>query len=131
MNIDKFKGVFIYLILLTGCVNKDKNIIATKNSKDNIESNVTGESILKDPKNLIRIKDMKFKPDNLEVKKGDTVYWINEDVFIHNIVESTLESWSSPELQKGEMWFKVITNKEDYYCGLHKIMIGSVNIITP
>lgn len=131
MYIDKLKGVFVYLILLTGCANKENNSITTKNSQDIIESNVTNESILKDSKKLIRIKDMKFMPDNLEVMKGDTVYWINDDVFIHNIVESTLESWSSPELQKGEMWFKVITNKEDYYCGLHKIMVGSVNIVTP
>lgn len=132
MKISSFLGFILNIALITGCDIKENKTGFMDENQDKIsDSNLNRGSSSKNPKNLIRIKDMKFIPDKLEIKKGDTVYWINDDVFVHNVVESTSESWSSPELKKGEMWNMVFTDEEEYHCSLHKIMVGKLTVTNP
>jgi len=79
-------------------------------------------------KHIIEIKNMKFIPPELVIKKGDTVIWINHDFFIHNITEFDDKQWSSSNLEKGDSWSKVINENLNYYCSLHVIMKGKLRI---
>jgi len=77
-------------------------------------------------KHSIEIKKMQFVPAKINVKKGDTVVWVNKDFFPHDVAESKNKSWQSSPLKQGESWSKVITKSEDYYCTLHVIMKGEI-----
>jgi len=77
-------------------------------------------------KHLIEIKNMKFVPSELTIHKGDTVVWINHDIFPHDVTELKNKEWTSSTLQQEKSWHKVITKNEDYYCSLHIVMKGRV-----
>lgn len=79
-------------------------------------------------KYTIEIKNMKFIPSTLQVKKGDTVVWINRDIFPHNVAKFEDKSWQSPILEKGQSWSKVIAKNEKYFCSLHVVMKGELII---
>lgn len=88
--------------------------------------NVVLSQSLKKTKHFVEIKQMKFIPSELTVHKGDTVIWINRDIFPHNVTEIKHKTWSSLTLQKGNSWKKVITKNENYYCSLHVVMKGKI-----
>ena len=77
---------------------------------------------------VVKIKGMKFIPQELSVSKGDTVVWVNEDISIHDVAEELTEQWKSPELKKGEHWKQAINETTEYYCTLHKVMKGKITI---
>ncbi len=77
-------------------------------------------------KHIVEIKKMKFVPSELTVLKGDTVVWINRDIFPHDVTELKDKAWSSSTLQQGKTWYKVISKSEDYYCSLHIVMKGQL-----
>jgi len=77
-------------------------------------------------RHIIEIKNMKFVPSELTIHKGDTVIWINRDIFPHDITEIKNKTWSSATLLQGKSWYKVITKNEDYYCSLHVVMKGTI-----
>lgn len=79
-------------------------------------------------KHIVEIKKMKFNPTVIHVKKGDTIVWINKDFFPHDVAKFDDKSWSSPPIEKGESWSKIITKNEDYYCTLHIVMKGKIII---
>lgn len=33
----------------------------------------------------VEIKNMKFVPDDITVKKGDTIVWVNRDMMAHDV----------------------------------------------
>ena len=75
---------------------------------------------------IVRITQMKFVPDIVNVHKGDTIMWINDDLVEHDVTEQTLMSWTSSRLSPGTAWKMVATNSEGYYCSLHVIMKGQI-----
>ena len=77
-------------------------------------------------KYIVEIKNMKFIPSELTVHKGDTVVWINRDIFPHDVTELKNKAWSSSVLQPEKSWSKIISESEDYYCSLHIVMKGKV-----
>ena len=79
-------------------------------------------------KHIVEIKNMKFIPATLHVKKGDTVVWINRDIFPHNVAKFEDKSWQSPILEKGQSWSKVVAKNEHYFCSLHVVMKGELII---
>jgi len=77
-------------------------------------------------KHIIEIKQMKFIPAELTVKKGDTVVWVNRDFFTHDVAKFENKKWQSPPLKQDQSWLKVITKSEDYYCTFHVVMKGEI-----
>ncbi len=69
---------------------------------------------------------MKFIPEVLNVKKGDTVVWVNKDFYPHDVSKYDDNAWHSSPLDKGESWAKVVTETEEYYCSLHVVMRGKI-----
>ncbi|MEO8935071.1 MAG: plastocyanin/azurin family copper-binding protein [Xanthomarina sp.] len=72
---------------------------------------------------------MKFNPENLQVKKGDTVIWINKDFVPHDVTDAINDKWTSKSLNQGEKWQKVIEEDIHYYCSIHKVMKGTITLV--
>ena len=75
----------------------------------------------------VEIKDMKFVPNDIVVDKGDTVMWINRDMVPHDVTDSA-KAWSSGPLAAGGSWKTAITDDVDYYCSIHVVMKGKVEL---
>jgi plastocyanin len=69
------------------------------------------------------IESMQFTPRTLEIKRGDTVEWVNKDLFSHNATAGD-RSFASPEIAPGESWqWKAETSgTTSYLCTLHPTM---------
>ena len=78
-------------------------------------------------KNEISIKGNAFSPDNLSIKVGDTVTWINNDSYAHT-VKATKGEFDSGNMAGGAK-FSFTFDKEgtiDYICGIHTFMTGKI-----
>lgn len=73
----------------------------------------------------VEIKGMKFVPEVLNVKKGDQVVWVNNDMVTHNVTNEN-GSWVSPSIPVKKTWKKTIQTNTRYYCSLHPVMKGSI-----
>ena len=71
----------------------------------------------------IVIADMKFVPETLTVKAGDTVVWVNKDFFPHTAIAQD-HSFDSRDIATSESWKYVATKKGpfSYICTLHPTM---------
>jgi plastocyanin len=74
-----------------------------------------------------------FNPDNIIIKKGETVRWINSDEIEH-IFSSTFfigkGGISSPSIKPGEGWEYKFENTGEYFyiCFIHRSMIGAITV---
>lgn len=75
----------------------------------------------------VEIKDMKFVPDDITVKKGDTILWINQDMMGHDVTEEH-NSWTSSVIPAGGSWKMEATDFVNYYCSIHVVMKGKIRI---
>jgi plastocyanin len=73
------------------------------------------------------IEGMRFTPQVLQVRPGDTITWENRDMVAHNVTART-GSVRSGDLQPGQSWrYKVERGASfDYLCTLHPMMTGRV-----
>ena len=74
----------------------------------------------------VEIKQMKFQPAMINVQKGDTVIFVNEDMVAHNITEESNTAWSSSPLSTGKTWRFVAMQSANYYCTIHPVMKGKL-----
>ncbi len=74
----------------------------------------------------VSISDMKFQPDQIEISKGDTVIWKNNDLVAHNVTEFPDKKWSSPLIPSGGSWKIAVNQSSDYYCSIHPVMKGKI-----
>lgn len=87
------------------------------------------ETVLVDP----AAKEYAFKPDNIVIKAGETVRWVNRDDSTHMIGAAPLiggASMLSPRLEPGQSWEHKFDKPGDYYylCFIHKIMYGKITV---
>jgi plastocyanin len=75
------------------------------------------------------IDAMKFSPQVVQVKPGDTIVWENRDMFVHNVTAAGAKV-SSGDLAPGKTWRYVVPARAsfDYLCTLHPVMKGRVEI---
>ncbi len=74
----------------------------------------------------VTIALMKFDPDTITVKKGDTVVFYNHDMVTHDITEEHSKAWTSKPLPADASWKLVATQSSDYYCTIHPVMKGKI-----
>ena len=78
----------------------------------------------------VRIKAFKFVPRHLEVKLGDKIRWINDDLAPHTATAIGV-SWDTGELLKRQSG--VIEVREGmeltYFCAFHPHMKGTLALI--
>lgn len=74
------------------------------------------------------IKGMVFIPEELHVRKGDIVVWLNKDIVPHNITDFPDNQWTSGTLAVKGSWKKQIDQTFDYYCSIHPTMKGKITV---
>ena len=73
---------------------------------------------------VVNMEGMKFNPDKLEIKVGETVRWVNRSRSSHNVVASD-KSFKSQMLPNEGDLFEYTFNTAGvfhYYCQPHRMM---------
>lgn len=78
----------------------------------------------------ITIENMAFHPAVLAVSPGDTVVWVNDDLFVHSVTAQD-SAWTSPPLERGRTWRWVARSpgRVPYHCAYHPTMLGELTVI--
>jgi plastocyanin len=78
---------------------------------------------------VVVIDGMAFTPKLVAARPGDTVTWVNKDMFAHNVTAAAA-GIKSGELQPGQRWRHTVRQGEsfDYLCTLHPVMTGKVQV---
>jgi plastocyanin len=71
----------------------------------------------------VTIEGMVFVPATLEVQRGDTIVWVNRDLFPHTATARD-RSFESREIAAGASWKHVANSpgRFAYICSLHPTM---------
>jgi plastocyanin len=123
---------FLVISLLCSCTSPEKNTSGEDSTKDTSSYYLPKNSASVEKKNkadTVLINDMKFQPQEINVRKGDTIVWINNDLVAHCITEAHNMNWTSYQIPAGSSWKKAITETADYYCAIHKVMKGKIKVI--
>lgn len=75
------------------------------------------------------IEAVRFDPQDLTVKVGDTLVWINHDPFPHTVT-AVGKQFDSREIAVGQSW-KYTAKKAGvfpYACTLHPTMLGTLRV---
>lgn len=77
---------------------------------------------------VVEIRGMAFHPEVLEVQRGDTVVWINQDIVPHTATETRKSEWNTGPLLQGKSGSHVARRRGEapYYCELHPVMLGKL-----
>lgn len=86
---------------------------------------------------VVRIESMKFTPNVISVRPGDTVEFLNTDLVPHTVTERSARAFDSGMINAKETW-KLVIGEEgalDYRCIYHpdmmgRIVIGAVEVVT-
>lgn len=71
-----------------------------------------------------------FTPADLSIKAGDTVIWVNRDMFPHTATDTGTNGFDSGTLAAGASWTRTFTSKADisYACLFHPTMKGRLQV---
>ena len=80
----------------------------------------------------VSIQNFAFQPATIQVAKGTTVTWTNEDAAPHTVTFRNGGMRGSGTLQRGQSFSYTFgtAGTYTYYCGVHPSMIGTV-LVTP
>jgi plastocyanin len=73
----------------------------------------------------VAMKNMKFSPATIEIKKGDTVEWKNDDITPHTATSATFDSGSIAYDAAWRYTFQEAGNFS-YTCTFHPVMKGTI-----
>ena len=83
--------------------------------------------------NKIEIKDFAFNPQNITVKSGEKITWINRDEEPHTIVSVEKQFKKSTALDTDQE-FTITAGTPGtytYYCSVHPKMTGTIVVVKP
>jgi plastocyanin len=78
----------------------------------------------------VTIQTVKYSPEAVEIKTGETVEWINNDLTPHTVTSQTGSELNSGSIEPGSSW----SHKFDqagtfpYYCTFHTEMKGTITV---
>jgi plastocyanin len=77
----------------------------------------------------VTIEGMRFSPEALTVRPGDTVVWVNKDLFAHTATASSA-GFDSREIASGQSWSHKLQSAGDfpYICTFHPTMKARVRV---
>ena len=78
----------------------------------------------------VSMKDFKFIPRDVTVKRGDTITWVNDDTVQHNAVAAEGDGPKSDLFNQGESysWTAEKAGKIPYVCTIHPGMEGTITV---
>jgi plastocyanin len=78
----------------------------------------------------VQIKDLSFVPADINIEKGTTVVWKNEDAVAHIVVsdDPAKSNFLSPEIKTDETYSFTFEQpgKFSYHCQIHPEMKGTI-----
>ena len=76
----------------------------------------------------VTMKDIKFHPDKVTIKPGQTVVWTNEDSVGHDVTSDTFKSGSPGGIENGQTFQHKFPKKGTfkYQCSVHPGMTAEV-----
>ena len=79
-------------------------------------------------RHLVEISAVAFHPEVLEITRGDTVVWVNQDLVPHTATAEAKAGWSSQLLNQGDSARFAPREKGEwrYICKFHPTMHGRV-----
>lgn len=77
----------------------------------------------------VTIEEMQFKPAELTVKAGDSIVWVNKDMFPHTAT-SKAKGFDSQQIDPEKSWtFRAVKKGVvPYVCTLHPTMQGTLRV---
>ena len=77
----------------------------------------------------VTIEEMQFKAPELTVKVGDTIVWVNRDMFPHTATSKD-NVFDSHSIEPGKSWKYRAVEKGafTYICSLHPTMQGALRV---
>jgi plastocyanin len=74
------------------------------------------------------IEGVKYEPESLTVKRGDTVVWVNKDPFPHTVTSKG--AFDSHDIAAGKSWKYTASKAGEfaYVCTLHPNMKGTLSV---
>jgi plastocyanin len=77
---------------------------------------------------VVEIRGMAFHPEVLEIRRGDTVVWINRDIVPHTATATRKSGWDTGTLLQGTGGQYVASHggEDPYFCKLHPVMLGKL-----
>jgi plastocyanin len=77
----------------------------------------------------VTIEDMRFQPETITVALGDTIIWVNKDLFPHTAT-SEAGRFDSKDIQADKSWRHTVRNKGDfaYICTFHPTMKAMLRV---
>ncbi len=80
----------------------------------------------------VTIKNFKYIPENVTIKKGGTVTWVNEDEQKHDATPKGNTGFTATKLlakgESGSATFAAVGSL-DYTCSVHPSMAGKVTVV--
>lgn len=77
--------------------------------------------------NTVTIKNLSFNPASLEVSKGTTVTWVNDDATEHTVTSNDKVIDSQPIAPQSKFEFTFNEAGEfGYHCSIHPTMTGKI-----
>jgi len=83
---------------------------------------------VKPAKHTVTIEAVAYQPEVAEVKRGDSIVWINKDPFPHTVTAAG--KFDSKEIKPGESWSYKVQQAGDvsYLCTLHPTMKATLHV---
>ena len=78
----------------------------------------------------VTIRLLKYFPDTIEIKTGDTVEWTNSDLTPHTVTSQGAGDLNSGSIEAGASWRHTFTQQGTfaYFCSFHPEMKGVVTV---
>jgi plastocyanin len=78
----------------------------------------------------VTIATVKYSPEALEIKTGETVVWINNDLTPHTVTSQAGGELNSGSIEPGASWNHkfVLPGTFPYYCTFHTEMKGTITV---
>lgn len=78
-------------------------------------------------KNEVSIRNNTFVPDSMTIKKGETVTWVNNETYGHDVVSDD-GTFKSDRLATGEKYSYTFMNEGTYtyMCSIHPFMKATI-----
>lgn len=126
------RAIFIILLFFS-CTPSSKNDSESKDESYSVEEDIpqSAQGSEESWTHIVEIKQMKFEPSEIKVRKGDRVLWVNKDITNHDVTEQSKKAWASSPLTTGQSWSLIVTKSEDYFCNLHQVMKGKITVEEP
>lgn len=77
---------------------------------------------------LVEIRGLAFAPPEMTVALGDTIGWVNQDMFPHTATADGAAGWDTGPIASGDTAFAVARRAGviEYVCKLHPTMHGRI-----